>query len=42
MKFDLLTINGILFYWKDKNAHKCCTIVFNILFDAHPSKLKNN
>jgi len=39
MKSDLIIINANLFYLKDKNV-QYYTIVFNILFNAHPSKLK--
>lgn len=31
MKYDLITIiNAISCYLKDKDAHKCCTIIFNV------------
>jgi len=39
MKFDIITINAIIFYFNDKNAHKCCTVMFNILFNVHQLKL---
>jgi len=35
-------INIVWFYLKNKNTHKYCTIVFNILFNVHLSKLKKN
>jgi len=42
MKYDLIIINTIWFYLKNKNIHKWYTIRFNILFNVHESKLKNN
>jgi len=36
MNFDIIIINVILLYLKDKkNTHKYCSTLFNILFDAH-------
>jgi len=29
-----ITINAVLFYLKDKNIHKYCSIIFNILFNV--------
>jgi len=42
MKSDLIIINVILFYLKHKNVHKYYRVVFNILFNIHQLKLKNN